>query len=59
MPTVVAPTKNLLKVSGNKSKPFVGDVRVKKISGPPKPNTNDWDSSDVVVETKDVKGSFV
>jgi hypothetical protein len=40
-------SKTRLKLSGNKSKPFDGDVRAKKISGPPYARTSDWDSKPV------------
>mmetsp|Transcript_16434 Transcript_16434/g.45847 ORF Transcript_16434/g.45847 Transcript_16434/m.45847 type:complete len:209 (-) Transcript_16434:2440-3066(-) len=50
IPTVTMETKVWLKLSGRRSNPFVGDVRVKKMSGPPNARTNDWDSRPVWTE---------
>jgi hypothetical protein len=48
-----------LKLSGKRSNPLEGEVRVKKRSGPPNANTRDWDSNDVGEETIDFADSIV
>ena len=56
---MIKETKLLLKLSGKRSKPLVGEVRVKKIFGPPNAKMRDWDSSDVGAETIDFVDSTV
>ena len=58
-PKTTIDTNTRLKLSGKRSKPFDGDVRAKKISGPPKANMRDCDSSAVYDETMDVAESTV
>lgn len=43
-------SRTRLKLSGSKSKPLDGDVRVKKMSGPPNARTSDCDSKSVGAE---------
>jgi hypothetical protein len=58
-PTLTIETSSLLKLSGKRSNPLDGEVRVKKRSGPPNAKIRDWDSRDVGDATKEVTDSTV
>ena len=58
-PTVTKDTSSRLKLSGNRSNPLDGEVRVKKRSGPPNAKIRDCDSKEVVEDTTERTDSTV
>jgi hypothetical protein len=58
-PMLTIETNTLLKLSGSRSNPLDGEVRAKKISGPPNAITRDCDSRAVYAETIELADSTV